>query len=165
MFIRTPSSPLYLTVATLIEKIAGPVSSGFLRLASTDVKLNPIVRFNYFHNPVDVERCVNGTRKIGDVLRNRALNDFKFRNWLGGQDFRFVGPALPIDQTNYVQMADFCRRTVSTIWHYHGGCVVGRVVDRDLRVIGIGSLCVVDGSVFGVSPGTNPQATLMMLGR
>lgn len=43
--------------------------------------------------------------------------------------------------------------------------MVGRVVDRDLRVIGIGSLRVVDGSVFGVSPGTNPQATLMMLGR
>lgn len=46
-----------------------------------------------------------------------------------------------------------------------GGCVVGRVVDCDLRVIGIGALRVVDGSVFGVSPGTNPQATLMMLGR
>ena len=106
-------------MATLIEKIAEPVSSGSLRLASTDVKLNPIVRFKYFNNPVDVERCVNGTRKIGDVLRSRALNDFKFRNWLGDQDFRFVGPALPIDQTNYVKMADFCRRTVSTIWHYH----------------------------------------------
>ncbi|XP_019455535.1 PREDICTED: (R)-mandelonitrile lyase-like [Lupinus angustifolius] len=165
VFIRNPSSPLYLTVATLIAKISGPLSSGFLRLASTDVKLNPIVRFNYFNNPVDLERCVNGTRKIGDVLRSRALNDFKFRNWLGDQDFRFVGPALPIDQSNYVQMADFCRRTVSTIWHYHGGCVVGRVVDRDLKVIGISSLRIVDGSVFSVSPGTNPQATLMMLGR
>ncbi|KAI4329432.1 hypothetical protein L6164_021695 [Bauhinia variegata] len=164
VFIRTPS-PLYLTVATLIEKISGPVSSGFLRLASTDVKLNPIVRFNYFNSPIDVERCVNGTRKIGDLLRSRALNDFKFRNWFGGRDFRFVGPALPIDQSNYVEMADFCRRTVSTLWHYHGGCVVGKVVDRDLRVIGIGSLRVVDGSVFAVSPGTNPQATLMMLGR
>jgi mandelonitrile lyase len=43
--------------------------------------------------------------------------------------------------------------------------VVGRVVDHDLRVIGINSLRVVDGSVFGVSPGTNPQATVMMLGR
>ncbi|KAK7255026.1 hypothetical protein RIF29_28427 [Crotalaria pallida] len=165
VFIRSPSSPLYLTVATLITKIAGPVSSGFLRLASTDVKLNPIVRFNYFNNPVDLERCVNGTRKIGDLLRSRALNDFKFRNWLGDQDFRFVGPALPIDQSDHAQMADFCRRTVSTIWHYHGGCVVGRVVDRDLKVIGISSLRVVDGSVFSVSPGTNPQATLMMLGR
>ncbi|KAJ1429237.1 Glucose-methanol-choline oxidoreductase, N-terminal [Sesbania bispinosa] len=165
VFIRTPSSPLYLTVATLISKISGPVSSGFLRLASTDVRFNPIVRFNYFNNPVDVERCVNGTRKIGDVLRSRALNDFKFRNWLGGREFRFIGPALPMDQTDYLQMADFCRRTVSTIWHYHGGCVVGRVVDPHLKVIGIDSLRIVDGSVFSVSPGTNPQATLMMLGR
>ncbi|KAJ7962706.1 (R)-mandelonitrile lyase-like [Quillaja saponaria] len=165
VFIRNPSSPLYLTVATLIEKIARPASSGSLRLASTDVRVNPIVRFNYFNNPVDVERCVNGTRQIGDVLRSRSMSDFKFKNWLGGRDFRFVGPALPIDQSDYVQMADFCRRTVSTIWHYHGGCVVGRVVDPDLRVVGVDSLRVVDGSVFGVSPGTNPQATLMMLGR
>ncbi|KAJ7952023.1 (R)-mandelonitrile lyase-like [Quillaja saponaria] len=165
VFIGTPSAPLYMTVATLIEKIDKPASSGSLRLASTDVRVNPIVRFNYFNHHVDVERCVNGTRKIGDVLRSRSMNDFKFRNWLGGQDFRFLGPALPIDQSDYVQMADFCRRTVSTIWHYHGGCVVGRVVDTNLRVTGIDSLRVVDGSVFGVSPGTNPQATLMMLGR
>lgn len=164
-FIRTPSSLLYLTVATLIAKTTGPVSSGFLRLASTDVRMSPVVRFNYFNKRIDVERCVNGTRKIGDVLRSRAMNGFKFRNWLGDEDFRFVGPALPVDQTNADQMAGFCRRTVSTIWHYHGGCVVGRVVDPALRLIGIGSLRVVDGSVFGVSPGTNPQATLMMLGR
>ncbi|CAK8574537.1 unnamed protein product [Lathyrus sativus] len=165
LFIRPPASPLYLTVATLISKISGPVSAGFLRLASTDVRFNPIVRFNYFTNAVDVERCVNGTRKLGDVLRSRAMNDFKFRNWLGVRDFRFIGPALPNDQTNYVEMANFCRRTVSTIWHYHGGCVVGRVVDSHLKVIGIDSLRIVDGSVFSVSPGTNPQATLMMLGR
>ncbi|XP_057454013.1 (R)-mandelonitrile lyase-like [Lotus japonicus] len=165
VFIRTPAPPLYLTVATLMSKISGPASSGFLRLASTDVRFNPIVRFNYFNNPVDVERCVNGTRKIGDVLRSRAMNDFKFRNRLGVRDFRFVGPALPRDQRDYGQMANFCRRTVSTIWHYHGGCVVGRVVDPQLRVIGIDSLRVVDGSVFSVSPGTNPQATIMMLGR
>lgn len=39
------------------------------------------------------------------------------------------------------------------------------MVDHDLRVIGRNSLRVVDGSVFGLSPGTNPQATVMMLGR
>ncbi|XP_028772042.1 (R)-mandelonitrile lyase-like [Neltuma alba] len=165
VFIGAPLSPILITVASLVTKIAGPVSSGHLRLASMDVKRNPIVRFNYFNNPIDVERCVNGTRKIGEVLRSRAMNDFKFRNWLGGQEFRFVGPSLPMDQANFGQMEDFCRRTVSTIWHYHGGCVVGSVVDGDLRVMGIESLRTVDGSVFGVSPGTNPQATLMMLGR
>lgn len=165
VFVRDPSPPLYLTVATLMEKIIGPLSSGSLRLASTDVRVNPIVRFNYFSNPVDVERCINGTRKIGEVLRSRSMEEFKFYEWFGARNFRFVGPALPVDQSDHDQMADFCRRTVSTIWHYHGGCVVGKVVDRDHRVIGIDSLRVVDGSTFGISPGTNPQATLMMLGR
>ncbi|QCE02183.1 mandelonitrile lyase [Vigna unguiculata] len=158
-------SPLYLTVATIISKISGPLSAGFLRLASTDVDANPRVRFNYFINPLDLERCVNGTRKIAQILRSRALKDFKFSNWFGEPDFRFIGPALPLHQTDYTRMADFCRRTVSTIWHYHGGCVVGRVVDPTLKVIGVDSLRIVDGSVFSVSPGTNPQATLMMLGR
>ncbi|KAH9667675.1 (R)-mandelonitrile lyase-like [Citrus sinensis] len=161
----TPSPPLYLTVATLMEKIIGPLSSGSLRLASTDVRVNPIVRFNYFSNPVDVERCINGTRKIGDVLRSRSMDDFRLHEWFGARNFRFVGPALPVDQSDHAQMAEFCRRTVSTIWHYHGGCVVGKVVDRDLRVIGIDALRIVDGSTFSISPGTNPQATLMMLGR
>ncbi|XWS20789.1 hypothetical protein CRYUN_Cryun31cG0132700 [Craigia yunnanensis] len=165
VFIRTPSSPLFLTVATIMEKIVGPVSSGSLRLASTDVRVNPIIRFNYFSKQIDVERCVNGTRRIGDVLRSRSMDYFKFSEWFATRNFRFVGPALPVDQSNNEQMADFCRRTVSTIWHYHGGCVVGRVVDQNYRVIGIGALRVVDGSTFSVSPGTNPQATLMMLGR
>ncbi|XP_068345415.1 (R)-mandelonitrile lyase-like [Pyrus communis] len=165
VFIRTPSAPLYLTVATLMEKTIGPASAGSLRLASTDVRVNPIVRFNYFSNPVDVHRCVNGTRKIGDILKTRSMEDFKFQGWFGRKDFRFVGPALPVDQSNYELMADFCRHTVSTIWHYHGGCILGKVVDGDFRVIGTDALRVVDGSTFGISPGTNPQATLMMLGR
>ncbi|KAL6537367.1 hypothetical protein OROMI_025901 [Orobanche minor] len=163
VFIRPRSA--YLTVATLMEKVAGPLSVGSLRLASTDVRVNPIVRFNYFSNPNDLELCVNGTRKIADVLRSRAMDDFRFHQWFGGRGFWHVGPALPRDESDDEEMRDFCRRTVSTIWHYHGGCLVGKVVDHNLRVTGIDSLRVVDGSTFTVSPGTNPQATLLMLGR
>ena len=35
-----------------------------------------------------------------------------------------------------------------TIWHYHGGRQVGRVVDKGYRVLGIDSLRVIDGSTF-----------------
>lgn len=52
-----------------------------------------------------------------------------------------------------------------TIWHYHGGCQVGKVVDHDYKVLGVDALRVIDGSTFYYSPGTNPQATVMMLGR
>ncbi|KZV43456.1 (R)-mandelonitrile lyase-like [Dorcoceras hygrometricum] len=165
VFIRNPGTSVYLTVATLMEKIVGPLSAGSLTLSSTDVRMNPTVRFNYFHNPGDLQRCVNGTRKIGDILRSRALDDFKFHEWFGVKEFRYVGPELPVDQSNDAAMRDFCRRTVSTIWHYHGGCLVGKVIDKNLKVIGLDGLRVVDGSVFKVSPGTNPQATLLMMGR
>ncbi|KAK6931843.1 Glucose-methanol-choline oxidoreductase, C-terminal [Dillenia turbinata] len=51
------------------------------------------------------------------------------------------------------------------IWHYHGGCTVGKVVNHDFRVIGIDAMWILDGSTFNISPGINSHATLMMLGR
>lgn len=163
VFIR--SSAPYITVATLMEKIVGPLSVGSLTLASTDVRENPNVRFNYFRNRADLESCINGTRRIGEVLRSGAMDGFKFQEWYGGREFRYVGRGLPRDEWNKEEMGDFCRQTVSTIWHYHGGCVVGKVVDAELKVMGIHGLRVVDGSTLTVSPGTNPQATLLMMGR
>ncbi|CAH9118662.1 unnamed protein product [Cuscuta europaea] len=166
-FTGTPYAPpvYYRTVATILEKVIGPSSAGSLRLASTDVRMNPLVNFNYFNDRGDLERCVNGSRMIGEILRTSSMDAFKFTQWFGGRDFVYVGPALPEDQSSDVLMEEFCRQTVSTIWHYHGGCVVGKVVDGDFRLVGIESLRVVDGSIFTVSPGTNPQATLLMLGR
>ncbi|XP_019193333.1 PREDICTED: (R)-mandelonitrile lyase-like [Ipomoea nil] len=158
IFVRTPS---FHTVATILEKVVGPSSAGELRLASTDVRVNPVVRFNYFSDMEDLQRCVNGSRKIGDVLRTTSMEGFKF----GGRDFMYVGSALPSDLSNDALMEEFCRQTVATMWHYHGGCVVGKVVDTKLRVMGVEGLRVVDGSIFTVSPGTNPQATLLMMGR
>ncbi|KAH6821174.1 Glucose-methanol-choline oxidoreductase family protein [Perilla frutescens var. hirtella] len=165
VFIRPSLSSTYVTVATLMEKIVGPRSAGYLRLGSTDVRANPIVRFNYFSNPTDLELCINGTRRIADVLNTRAMDEFKVHQWFGGREFRYVGAAMPRDQWNDGEMGEFCRRTVSTIWHYHGGCLMGKVVDTNLRVVGVDGLRVVDGSTFTVSPGTNPQATLLMMGR
>ncbi|KAJ6672028.1 hypothetical protein OIU85_013382 [Salix viminalis] len=64
-----------------------------------------------------------------------------------------------------MSLEQFCTDTVMTIWHYHGGCQVGKVVDNDYKVLGVDKLRVIDGSTFIDSPGTNPQATVMMLGR
>nr|XP_043626447.1 (R)-mandelonitrile lyase-like [Erigeron canadensis] len=160
----TRPAHMHYSVASIMEKIIGPLSAGTLRLASTDIAVNPTVRFNYFSNPVDLQRCVNGTRKIGEVLRSRAMSGFRFWRYPRAE-FRFVGASLPANQSSDEEMGEFCRRTVNTIWHYHGGCVVGRVVDSNLRVLGVGSLRVIDGSVLSISPGTNPQATVLMLGR
>lgn len=72
---------------------------------------------------------------------------------------------IPKHTNDTKSLEQFCKDTVITIWHYHGGCHVGRVVTPDLKVIGINRLRVVDGSTFNESPGTNPQATVLMMGR
>lgn len=168
-FLPAASSPLHLTVATIIEKVAGPTSVGSLRLATLNVRDNPLVRFNYFATKEDLDRCVVGMRKVAEVLEARSMEEFRMTmGWWSGdgrREFRFVGAALPANRDDDAVMVEFCRRTVSTIWHYHGGCVVGKVVDGEYRVTGVSGLRVIDGSTFSVSPGTNPQATLMMMGR
>ncbi|KVH87999.1 Glucose-methanol-choline oxidoreductase [Cynara cardunculus var. scolymus] len=62
-------------------------------------------------------------------------------------------------------LEQYCKDTKSTIWHYHGGCRIGKVLDEEYKVLGVDGLRIMDGSTFLNSPGTNPQASLMMLGR
>ncbi|XP_062230149.1 (R)-mandelonitrile lyase-like [Phragmites australis] len=166
------STPLYVTVATIMEKVPGPLSEGSLWLASTNPLESPALRFNYLSRPEDLARCVLGVRRVAEVLESRAMDGF--RSAVGSvnrrgpvrRDFRIVGTALPPDwRTNDRALANFCQQTVATLWHYHGGCVVGKVVDRDFRVIGVRALRVVDASTFSETPGTNPQATILMMGR
>lgn len=154
----------------IVEKIMGPRSTGHLRLRTLDADDNPSVTFNYFQEPEDLVRCVQGMRTIIDVLNSRALSKFRYPD-VSVQELidlmvniptnlrprHVVGAAISLEQ--------FCRDTVMTIWHYHGGCQVDRVVDRDYKVLGVDGLRVIDGSTFYNSPGTNPQATCMMLGR
>ncbi|XP_047337949.1 protein HOTHEAD [Impatiens glandulifera] len=153
----------------ILEKIMGPVSTGHLELVTKNPNDNPSVTFNYFQEPEDLQRCVDGIRTIETIIESRAFTRFKYNGvtaqTLINMTMRAPVNLLPKHENSSVLLERFCRETVMTIWHYHGGCQVGRVVDRDYKVIGIDALRVIDGSTFNYSPGTNPQATVMMLGR
>ncbi|KAH9300647.1 hypothetical protein KI387_012230, partial [Taxus chinensis] len=51
----------------ILEKIVGPLSSGHLRLLTTNVDDNPSVTFNYFQNPQDLQHCVQGMQIISKL--------------------------------------------------------------------------------------------------
>ncbi|GMN62802.1 hypothetical protein TIFTF001_031882 [Ficus carica] len=113
-----------------------------------------------------ISRCVMGMRKIDEMLDTNSMDRFKYKDYNGSLRFLFNGPSLPMNYpSNDSAMAAFCRSTVETIYHYDGGCLVRKVVGGDFRVMDIDSLRVVYGSTFTSTPGTNPQATVMMLGR
>ncbi|CAL0330933.1 unnamed protein product [Lupinus luteus] len=153
----------------ILEKIMGPISTGHLQLQNRDPNENPSVIFNYFKHPRDLERCIEGIGFIEKVIESKAFSPFKYENMPVSLLMNLTASSpvnlLPRHTNSSVSAEQFCRDTVMTIWHYHGGCQVGRVVDRDYKVLGVESLRVVDGSTFNFCPGTNPQATVMMLGR
>lgn len=153
----------------ILEKIDGPLSSGHLELKNTNPDDNPSVTFNYFKEPEDLKRCVEGMRTIIDVINSKAFSKFRYR-YIPVQSLIELVVKSPVNlRPKHVSasysLEQFCIDTVMTIWHYHGGCQVGRVVDNEYKVLGVDALRVIDGSTFHSSPGTNPQATVMMLGR
>lgn len=154
----------------ILEKIQGPLSSGHLELDTTDVSDNPKVTFNYFQHPQDLQKCVQGMETIVKVIESESLLPYKFP-LVPAQSYINAMVMIPTNlRPRHLDSAwsleQFCKDTVMTIWHYHGGCQVNRVVDHDYKVFGIDALRVIDGSTFSFdSPGTNPQATVMMMGR
>ncbi|CAA7014683.1 unnamed protein product [Microthlaspi erraticum] len=153
----------------IVNKVDGPVSRGHLELRNKDPDDNPYVKFNYYQEPEDLEKCVKGLKTIIKVINSNAFSNYKYMNTTVDELLRHM-LSYPINlrprhETAMFNLTQFCIDTVITIWHYHGGCQVGGVVDKDYKVFGIDALRVIDGSTFLKSPGTNPQATNMMLGR
>ncbi|KAK6947707.1 Glucose-methanol-choline oxidoreductase, N-terminal [Dillenia turbinata] len=153
----------------ILEKIMGPISTGHLELKTGNPNDNPLVTFNYFKEPEDLRRCVQGITTIEQIIESKAFSKFRYPylsiGALINMTANFPVNLLPRHDNDSTSLEQYCRDTVMTIWHYHGGCQVGRVVDQDYKLLGVDALRVIDGSTFNYSPGTNPQATVMMLGR
>ncbi|XP_022743861.1 protein HOTHEAD-like [Durio zibethinus] len=153
----------------IVEMVNGPISKGYLELQNTNASDNPKVRFNYFQAPEDLRKCVQGVKTLINVVNSKSFSRFRYRNTTT-QDLLKMMVNMPVNlrpkhPNSAMSLEQYCNDTVMTQWHYHGGCQVGKVVDRDYKVLGVDSLRVIDASTFSFSPGTNPQATLMMLGR
>ena len=112
---------------------------------------------------------MDGLTVIERVIQSKAFENFTYPYFsveeLLNMTAEFPVNMLPRHDSDSRSLEQFCRDTVMTIWHYHGGCQVGRVVDAQYWVLGVDALRVIDGSTFNASPGTNPQGTVMMLGR
>ncbi|PRQ40770.1 putative long-chain-alcohol oxidase, FAD/NAD(P)-binding domain-containing protein [Rosa chinensis] len=142
------------TFSYFIGKIAFPESVGKLELNSTDPRANPSVTFNYLSTERDLAECVKMTQLLELALRSKSIASF-----VGSNEYQ--NKPMPTED----ELQELCKTTVGTFYHYHGGCTVGSVVDKNYRVYGVKGLRVIDGSTFLESPGTNPMATVLMLGR
>ncbi|XP_047331716.1 protein HOTHEAD-like [Impatiens glandulifera] len=139
----------------IISKVSKPISRGQMNLISNSAYDQPLVTFNYYSSQNDLSICVSGLQLMRKIIRSNS-----FKNITNNK--KESEETLVDDEESLKKL---CKETVSTIYHYNGGCNVGRVVDNEYKVYGVERLRVVDGSIFDETPGTNPQATYMMLGR
>lgn len=142
----------------ITAKMAFPASQGKLELNNTDPRRNPSVEFNYLAKEKDLEQCVKMVRLLHRVTKSESVS--LFLGIKSKPQENLISRA-----SSDKELRKLCKNNVRTYYHYHGGCAVGSVVGEDYRVYGVEGLRVIDGSTFRESPGTNPMATLLMLGR
>ncbi|KAL4595288.1 hypothetical protein ACB092_12G080800 [Castanea dentata] len=139
------------------------------KLQNINLKDNPAITFNYIKEPQDLRGCVLGMSTIMNVEDTYPFSKFRYSNMtmqaLIDMMVSLQWNKRPQHPSAAFSLEQFCIDTILTMWHFHGCCQVGKVVDHDYKVFGVDALRVIDGSTFLQSPGTNPQATVMMLGR
>ncbi|KAK9065349.1 hypothetical protein SSX86_016732 [Deinandra increscens subsp. villosa] len=118
--------------------------------------------------PEDLRKCVDGIRTIFKTFKTKAYSNYKYANMtvkdILDLNMNLQG-YLPIKGNNSSLLEKYCKSSVRTMWHYHGGCQIGKVVDHEYKVFGVDALRVIDISTVLNAPGTNPQASVLMLGR
>lgn len=136
-----------------------PRSRGRVRLASADPQALPLVDPAFLSDEDDLQRLVQGVRRMREILVQPALAG------LGGREL-----ARSAGAQSDAQIADFIRRHADTVYHPVGSCRMGPggpgaldVVDAQLRVHGLQGLRVIDASVMPRIVSGNTNAPTIMV--
>jgi choline dehydrogenase len=129
-----------------------PRSRGWVRAASADPGAAPQILYNALQEAADGRTMVAGMRLVREVFAQPALAPFH-----AGEIA--PGPGCDSDQA----LLAYAREKGNTVYHPVGTCAMGSVVDRQLRVIGVGRLRIADASVMPAIPSGNTNAPTAMI--
>jgi choline dehydrogenase-like flavoprotein len=136
--------------------ILHPESRGTVRLSSADPLAPVRIHYNYLSAPADIAKFRQGFRLAREIGNQSALDAFRDAELTPGANV-----------TSDADIDAHLRRTSSTVSHPVSTCRMGTgencVVDPELRVRGIGSLRVVDASVFPDLVSAHTNAAVYML--
>jgi len=143
---------------TLNSAYLRPRSRGTVRLQSADPAAAPLIDPNYWAEPEDQRRALEGLRLARELLRQPALKRFVLKEQSPGPD--------KVSEQDLIDYACACAKTDH---HPVGTCRIGQpsdpltVVTPDLRVIGLSGLRVADASVMPRIPSSNTNAPAIMV--
>jgi choline dehydrogenase len=128
-----------------------PTSTGFVKLRSRVPTAKPRVLHNYLVSDDDQAALIKGVRRAVEIAAQPAL--------AAHTTGVIAAPAGDDDASVLAHM----ERNTTTIYHPVGTCGMGRVVDDELRVLGMESLRVVDASVMPTLVRGNTNAPTIMI--
>ena len=136
------------------------LGSGELRLTSTDPNIQPYLDYNYFTEPLDLERMRNAIRLCVRLAEHEAFKDIVIER---------VTPT-DADLASDDALDAWLMRNVGTSHHISGTCKMGpdtdpmAVLDQFGRVRGLQGLRVADASIMPDVIRANTNATSIMIG-
>jgi choline dehydrogenase len=148
-----PGKPLEYSIYPLLLR---PRSRGWLRLASNDPFVAPLINPKYLSVEADLEVLVQGfkiARAIGEATALDAIRDLEIvpGRWLQSDD----------------AIRALIRETAGTVFHPVGTCAMGNdaaaVVNERLQVHGMQALRVVDAAIMPTLVGGNINAPVLMI--
>lgn len=132
-------------------------SCGEVQLRSADPKERPRIFYNALSDPEDLRRFREGFKRAWEVGQSKEMVPFR------GE---LITPATPL--RNDAEIDSYLRGTAVTILHPSGTCKMGddesSVVSPELKVKGLDSLRVVDGSVMPELVSGHTNAAILMIG-
>jgi choline dehydrogenase len=128
-----------------------PVSSGSVKLRSRLPTAGPRILHNYVVAEEDRATLVEAVRRIVEIASQPALAELTTG--------AYGAPAGDDDAS----LITHIERNTTTLYHPVGTCGMGRVVDAELRVLGMESLRVVDASVMPTPVRGNTNAPTIMI--
>lgn len=134
-----------------------PKSRGTVRLRSANPEDAPLIDPNYWQDPEDRQRHIQGLKIAREILQQPALKPFLKAE-------RLPGPGVNTDQ----ELFDYTCANAKTQHHPVGTCKMGvdhmAVVDPQLNVRGIERLRVCDSSIMPMINSSNTNAATIMIG-
>ena len=147
--------------ARLIGAVMRVFSSGEVRLASGDPRVDPVVEFRMLSDTRDLVRLRDCVHRMGDVVRAPSVTEIAES---------VVALSTPLDDLRSDDAVDaWLLANVTDYVHAVGTCRMGRpgdpaaVVDPDCRVLGYEGLRVCDASVMPDLPKANTHLTVVAI--
>jgi len=135
-------------IAASLLKIS---SRGTVTLRSARPDAKPRILTNVLTTPEDQRTMANGVRAAMHIARQNKLAEVR------------VSDASVPKSEREADIDDYLRNRAMTDRHPAGTCGMGRVVDSELRVLGIDGMRVVDASVIPTIPRGNLNAVVLAI--